>query len=304
MYESGKKANDLAAKAQLVQAKAEADAAKKSISTFDNSANDRQLAQAKSAIYGTVGHYADPNIQRQMKLDQTAAYNKALDNYLTNTSANLGAYNKEVKETTDYNRGVESKFAGQALATGFNKKAADEKLAAAKTTADMTSIDNMVRGLTGVLTAAKNEATQMNNARTLAEGQINWNNTLVNRWNELRARGAIDDETAYNHQDDIESYLKAYDSKWYGNNHNLYQSEVASRIQSTNLFAPAFTQYGTLPMMQSVTRITKPTTEVVQRRRGGRLPVEDILWIEKNKNAAKTIARLHEDVLKLLKVGK
>ena len=57
-------------------------------------------------------------------------------------------------------------------------------------------------------------------------------------------------------------------------------------------------------MMQSTTRINKPTTEVVQNRRGGRLPVEDILWIEKNKNAAKTIARLHEDVLKLLKVGK
>ena len=57
-------------------------------------------------------------------------------------------------------------------------------------------------------------------------------------------------------------------------------------------------------MMQSITRITKPQIEVVQRRRGGRLPVEDILWLEKNKNAAKTIAKLHEDVLKLLKVGK
>lgn len=213
MYDSGIKANDLAAKAQLVAAKAEADAAKKSIGTFDNSANERQLAQAKSAIYSNVGQYTDPNMHRQMKRDQTSAYLKALDNFHTNTSANLGAYNKEVKATIDYNRGIENNFSGQALAIGFNQNAADEKLAAAKTTADMTSIDNMVRGLTGAATAARNEAIQANNSRTLTEGQINWNNTMVNRWNELRNSGAIDDDTAYKYQDDIEGYLKAYDSK-------------------------------------------------------------------------------------------
>lgn len=278
MYDSGIKANDLAAKAKLAEAKAKAEGAKKSISSFDNSANERYLENAKSTIYNTsVPNTTDPNLQRQVKLDQTTAYLNALNNFHTNTSANQSAYNKEVKNINDHNAGVDRVFAGEALSIGFNKKAADEKLAAAKTIADMTSIDNMVRGLTGAATAAKNEAIQANNVRTLAEGQINWNNTMVNRWNELRESGAIDDDTAYTHQDDIESYLKTYDSKWYSNNHNLYQSDVAGRIQSTNFFAPTFTQHGTLPMMQSITRITKPQTELVQRRRGGRLPVEDIL---------------------------
>ena len=81
----------------------------------------------------------------------------------------------------------------------------------------------------------------------------------------------------------------------------MYQNALINNARSVNPFA-SMVNYPHMPIAVSQHMPIQPT--VVANRRGGRLPVEDILWIEKNKNAAKTIAKLHEDILKLLKVGK
>ena len=157
------------AKAQI----AEATPQLKSIHSFDNSSNERQLAQAKEAIYSSVDNISDPILANQMKKGQTESYLSALNNYYNNTSTNKSIYDKEVQQVQDYNNAAERKFANTALSVGFAQKAADEKAAAAKNMANMTSIDNAIKGFTTYAAAGKQEATAINNARAQAEGNVN-----------------------------------------------------------------------------------------------------------------------------------
>ena len=114
--------------------------------------------------------------------------------------------------------------------------------------------------------------------------------------------GTIDYDTANKYKNDISGYLQEHDSEWYNNASNLHSAAVSGQVQSANPFANMYLQPFNFSTVLKTKMPVKPTVDV--HRRGGRLPAEDILWIEKNKNAAKTIAKLHEDILKLLKVGK